>query len=461
MGNPNGMEPLDEAFAAPGRPRRLYEPLIEALDGVSLEALRERARSEAAAIGLDFGEGEPMRVDPVPRLIGLEEWQALEAGLLQRARALNEFVLDVYGERRIVAAGVVPGHLIETSSGYEPAMNGLLDPEVPPASVFGFDLVRDGRGELLVLEDNARMPSGACYALALRGIVEPLLDTGLAPLPIDGYTAALGAAIRAASPAGDSTRAAILSEGPGSGAWFEHRALAEALDVRLVHPDELEPSGERLFARDGRERLPIDVLYRRLDDDRLTRADGSPTPLGELLLPALRGGALRCVNAFGTGVADDKLAHAYVPDMIRFYLGEAPLLRSPETLDLAASCSGEEAIERLEQLVVKPRDGFGGHGVTVMPRAEPSERRRAERAVRREPGRFVAQEPIPLSTHPTVCEGRLRGRHVDLRPYVVCGRGGELSAMRGGLTRYAAGDGDMVVNSSRGGGCKDTWVVDR
>jgi uncharacterized circularly permuted ATP-grasp superfamily protein len=452
------MEPLDEAFAAPGRPRPLYRPLIEALEETPLEALRERAQCEAGAIGLDFGEGKPMRVDPVPRLIGLEEWRELEIGLLQRARALNEFVLDVCGEQRIVAAGVVPRRVIDTSSGYEPAMRGLLDPTVPPASVIGFDLVRDGRGDLLVLEDNARMPSGACYALALRGIVEPLLNAEPAPLPVGGYMEALGASIRAASPAGDSAHAAILSEGPKSGAWFEHRALADRLDLPVVLPDELETSGERLFARAGRERLPIDVLYRRLDEDRLSRPDGSPTPLGKLLLPALRGGTLRCVNAFGAGVADDKLAHAYVPEMIRFYLGELPLLRSPQTLDLAAS-PAEEAIERLGQLVVKPRDGFGGHGVTVMPRAEPGERRRVERAVRSKPASFVAQEPIPLSTHPTVCEGRLRPRHVDLRPYVVCG-GGKLAAMPGGLTRYAAGDGDMVVNSSRGGGCKDTWVVD-
>src|SRR5829696_6594003 len=262
------MEPLDEAFEVPGRPRPLYRPLIETLEEAPLEALRVRAQSEAREAGLDFGAGDPMRVDPVPRLVGIEEWRRLEAGLLQRARALNEFVIDVYGKQVIVDAGVVPRHVIETSSGYEPAMSGLLDPEVPPATVFGFDLVRDGRGELLVLEDNARMPSGACYALALREIVEPLLDAGLAPQPIDGYPTALGEAIRAAAPAGPTQAgAAILSEGPGAAAWFEHRALAGSLGIPIVLPADLETSGKRLFARLGGERHPIAVLYRRLDED--------------------------------------------------------------------------------------------------------------------------------------------------------------------------------------------------
>jgi carboxylate-amine ligase len=202
------------------------------------------------------------------------------------------------------------------------------------------------------------------------------------------------------------------------------------------------------------------VLYRRTDEDRLTGEGGDPTPLGELLLPALRAGRLRCVNAFGTGIADDKLAHAYAEEMVRFYLGEQPLLRSVPSYDLSDPDSRATAMARLEDLVVKPRDGFGGQGVTIMARANAGERRRATGLLRRAPERFVAQETVELSSHPTVCGERLEPRRVDLRPYVVSGAGARQFAMAGGLTRFARRAGEMVVNSSRGGGCKDTWIVE-
>lgn len=215
----------------------------------------------------------------------------------------------------------------------------------------------------------------------------------------------------------------------------------------------------RLYYRQSRERTQIDVVYRRLDEDRLSTADGGLTGLGELLLPALETGRLRCVNAFGTGVADDKLAHAYAESMVRFYLGEEPLLRSVPSFDLSDEMVRKTAMERLDDLVIKPRDGFGGHGVTIMSRATAAQRRRAIGLLRRGPEHFIAQDTVQLSSHPTVCGARLRPRRVDLRPYVVSGPSGA-AAMTGGLTRYARGAGEMVVNSSRGGGCKDTWVVE-
>jgi carboxylate-amine ligase len=227
----------------------------------------------------------------------------------------------------------------------------------------------------------------------------------------------------------------------------------------VVTPRDLVTSGGTLFARIGRERVRIDVLYRRLDEDRLSDAAGEATPLGELLLPALRSGRLRCLNAFGTGLGDDKLAHAYVEAMVRFYLGEEPLLRSVASFDLGEEEARKEAMERIEALVVKPRDGFGGRGVTIMPRATESERRRAMSQLRRAPERFIAQDAVQLSSHPTVCAGHLRPRRVDLRPFVVSRPGGG-AAMPCALTRYARGAGAMIVNSSRGGGCKDTWVVE-
>jgi carboxylate-amine ligase len=434
--------------------------VFDALARQDLVVLRERVRSNAAALGLSFGPGQPMVVDPVPRLIEASEWKRLEAGLLQRAAALNAFLADAYGGQRIFDAGVVPRRLLETSLGYEPRMRGLLDPAVPAATVAGLDLIRDASGELLVLEDNLRMPSGASYSLAVREAVAPEIGASLPPLAIDGYVGMLGEAIRAAAPDGraDPT-AAIVSDGPESGAWYEHQRLGRELDIPVVVPRQLEVAKGRLYYRESRERVQIDVVYRRLDEDRLSTAEGGLTGLGELLLPALRSGRLRCVNAFGTGVADDKLAHAYAESMVRFYLGEEPLLRSVPSFDLSDEMARKTALERLDDLVLKPRDGFGGHGVTIMQRATAAQRRRAIGLLRRGPERFVAQDTVQLSSHPTVCGARLRPRRVDLRPFVLSAAGGS-SAMTGGLTRYARGAGEMVVNSSRGGGCKDTWVVE-
>jgi carboxylate-amine ligase len=451
---------FDEAFASSGTPRLPYAEVLDALARHKLAVLRERVQSSAASLGLDFGRGRPLVVDPVPRLIGAVEWETLEAGLLQRTRALNAFLADAYGAQRIFEAGVIPRRLLETSSGYEPRMRGLVDPALPAATVAGLDLVRGADGALLVLEDNLRMPSGSSYAVAVREAVEPALGAAIGPRRLDSYVATLGAAIRAAAPDGHADpAAAIVSDGPHSGAWYEHRRLGRELGIPVVLTRQLEVTRGRLFARQHRERHQLDVLYRRLDEDRLSAADGSPTALGELLLPALESGRLRCVNAFGSGLADDKLAHAYAESMVRFYLGEEPLLRSVPSFDLSDETGREAAMGRLDELVLKPRDGFGGRGVTIMPRATESQRRRAIGLVRRRPDRFIAQETVQLSSHPTVCGGRLRPRRVDLRPFVVSSPTGA-AAMPGGLTRYARSAGDMVVNSSRGGGCKDTWIVE-
>ena len=454
-------ECFDEAFDADGTPRPHYEQLLQALAGRDLAELRRRVDRRVAESGLTFGEGVPIAVDPVPRLIEAEEWERLRAGLVQRARALNAFLVDAYGPQRIFDADVVPRRLLETSEGYAPAMRGLLDAEAPPATVAGMDLVRGGDGELRVLEDNLRMPSGATYALAVREIVAAEVECPPCPRGHGDYLEQLGAALRSAAPAGrEEPVVAILSDGPENGAWYEHERIGAALGLPIVVPEQLELSRERIFARLSRQRrTQIDVIYRRQDADRLTEADGSLTGLGELLLPALRSGRLRCANALGTGLADDKLAHAYVERMVDFYLGEQPLLRSVPSYDLSDEEDRRVAMERLDELVIKPRAGFGGHGVTIMPRATEPERKRAIGVVRRRPERFIAQEPVEISSHPTVRGGRLQPRRIDLRPFVVSSAAGEV-AMTGGLTRFAQGAGEMVVNSSQGGGCKDTWVME-
>jgi len=451
---------LDEAFEPDGSPRPLYRELLEGVARQDLAALHDRIEAKVAAADLTFGEGRPIPIDPVPRLIAVEEWEELEAGLLQRARALNAFIADAYGPQRIFEAGVVPRRLLETSSGYAPAMAGLLDSEVPAATIAGLDLVRTSEGELQVLEDNLRMPSGACYSLAIREIVAPELGSAVAPRHLGGYLEKLGEAIREAAPQGrDEPFAVVLSDGPENGAWYEHERVGRELDLPIVTPDQLEASRGRLLARVADRRRQVDVVYRRLDMDQISKPDGSPTALGELLLPALRAGNLRCVNAFGTGLADDKLTHAYVERMIDFYLGEEPSIRSVPSYDLGDEAAWAAAMERLGELVIKPRGSFGGHGVTIMPRAGEAERGRASEAVHRHPEQFIAQEPVGLSTHPTVCDGELQPRRVDLRPFVISSVEGG-AAMTGGLTRFAQGAGELIVNSSQGGGCKDTWVVE-
>jgi uncharacterized circularly permuted ATP-grasp superfamily protein len=451
---------FDEAFDSDGEPRPHYAELVEGLGEEGLGELQQRVEAKVASQGLTFGEGKPITVDAIPRLIEAAEWDSLQAGLLQRARALNAFIADAYGPQRIFDAGVVPRRLLETSSGYEPAMRGLLDSEAPPATVAGLDLIRDQHGELRVLEDNLRMPSGACYAMAVREIVEPELPCAARPLELGGYLKRLGAAIRAAAPAEvDEPSAAVISDGPENGAWYEHQRIGRELGMPIYTPDQLEVSKGRLFARTSKGRERIDVIYRRQDADRICEPDGTPTDLGEVVLPALRSGRLRCANAFGTGLADDKLTHAYVERMIKFYLDEEPLLHSVPSYDLTDEEARKAAMERLDELVIKPRGGFGGHGVTIMPRVSEPERKRAIAVVRRRPQHFIAQEPVEISSHPTIRGGSLRPRRVDLRPFVISGPDGEV-AMTGGLTRFARGAGEMVVNSSQGGGCKDTWVLE-
>jgi len=451
---------FDEAFDSDGEPRPHYAALLEALGSEDLRDLRRRVERSVSAGGLTFGPDEPISVDPIPRLIEAAEWAALEPGLLQRVRALNAFIVDAYGSQRIFDAGLVPQRLIETSDGYEPVMRGLLEDSAPPATVAGLDLIRDGAGSFRVLEDNLRMPSGACYSFAVREVVAPEIPTELAPRPLEGYMERMRTAILAAAPEGRSEpTAVIVSDGPENGAWYEHERFGRELGLPVVTPDRLEVSRGRLFARLGREREQVDVIYRRLDEDRLCDPQGNLTDLGELLLPALRSGRMRCANAFGTGLADDKLTHAYVERMIEFYLGEEPLLRSVPSFDLSDEGDRARALERLDELVIKPRGGFGGHGVTIMPRATEPERKRAIGLLRRRPEHFIAQETVEISTHPTVVGGGLQPRRIDLRPFVVSSPDGE-AAMSGGLTRYAQGAGEMVVNSSQGGGCKDTWILE-
>lgn len=405
------------------------------------------------------GEGSTFRVDPVPRILTAGEWSRLEAGVAQRFRALAEFVSDVYGERRIVEAGKMPARVIESASHFEPSMMGVET--LAQSYVAGLDLVRGADGQLRVLEDNIRTPSGISYLIAARAAVDAHLPVEAPRARRDPSSAydTLARALREAAPAGVADPSVVvLSDGPQNSAWWEHGQIAETLGVPLVTPSSLASRGGRLRAEVDGDTRQVDVVYRRTDEDRLRGGDGRATWIADLLYEPVRRGTLAVVNPLGCGVADDKLVHAYVETMVRFYLDEEPLLRSVPTHDLGDPEVLEAALSRIGELVVKPRSGLGGEGIVVGPHASPDTVREIAHRVAESPEEWIAQELVVLSTHPTVCEGRLEPRHVDLRPFVI-GGAGEAQVVPGGLTRVAFDRGNIVVNSSQNGGGKDTWVI--
>jgi uncharacterized circularly permuted ATP-grasp superfamily protein len=438
----------DEAVDETGRPRPCHEGALRALEGHDLEALADIIDEQVAGEGVCFHSSvgdEAFLIDPIPRVLDAEEWALIEAGLCQRVRALNAFIADIYAGRRIVDEGVVPERVIDTAEYHEPAMNGVRPPGDIWIGISGLDLVRDAHGNFQVLEDNVRTPSGYSYAAAARRALVAQLNVppADAPRPLDDLPDLLRFALEAAAPAPGRSRIALLTDGPENAAYYEHEWAANAIGVPLIQPDELA-------ARDD-----VDIVYRRTNADRLD------TPVGRLLLDPVRNGQIAVVNTFGTGVADDKLTHAYVEDMIRFYLDEEPLLPSVETFDLGRPEILERAMDVFEELVIKPRGGYGGEGVAILPHAEAWDIEGVRQAVLEEPTAFVAQRMVMLSSHPTVVDGRLASRHVDLRPYVFLGRDGEARVAPGGLTRVAFDEGALVVNSSQNGGAKDTWVLSR
>ena len=461
---PQASGAFDEACDESGRIRPHYRPLLAALDGVDLGDLVQRVAHDLRSRGATFrgaAGDSAFRVDPVPRLIEADEWDQIERGMAQRVRALNKFLADVYGERRIVAAGRVPERVIESAIHYEPWMCDVPVPCGVYAGAAGLDLVRcDGR--MHVLEDNVRTPSGYTYLLAARDVLDerlPPTATLMEPRSVGDIVERLGAALRAAAPDGvDDPQVALLTDGSDNSAFWEHEGIVRQLEMPIVTVTDLEEHHGRLQMRVEDKLRPVDVLYRRTDEDRLQDDAGRPTPYGEVLLEPLRNGTVGLFNAFGTGVADDKLTHAYVPEMIRFYLGEEPLLPSVDTFDLADPDMLERALGELDKLVIKERSSEGGYGVTICAHARREDLDALRSEMRRRPRDFIAQRLVTLSTHPTVIDGRLEPRHVDLRPYVLQS-GEDVHVVPGGLTRVAFGAGALVVNSSQNGGGKDTWVM--
>jgi carboxylate-amine ligase len=459
---------FDEAIAEGGRPRVAHARLLETLGSLPPSTLRERVRlleREQLASGVVFtpsGHQEPQifPIDVCPRVLTGEEWSRLQGGAAQRARALDAFLRDVYSEAAVVRDGVVPEWLIQTAPGHRSA-GTAPSPSTRRTQVCGFDVIRDADGRWLVLEDNVRVPSGVGYAISSRRLLRkalPELFTEDNLLDPEQTPALLKRALLETRPprgAEGTPYLVVLSSGPTDSAYFEHQLLAEAMGVPLVEPSALFVSEDTAWHDAGGRRSRVDVIYLRMDDQLFHRVGRDGKVLGPRLLSAVRAQTLTLANALGNGVADDKAIYAYVPQLIKYYLGELPLLEQVPTY----SCSNPEqqalVLSRLDELVVKPVDGYGGLGVVVGPRASDEELADVRRLITDQPSRWIAQETVMLSTHPTFSGGRFEPRHVDLRVFVYYGT--EPVVAPAALTRVAPA-GSLIVNSSRGGGGKDTWL---
>lgn len=443
-----------------GTPRPGYADLLGALAQTDLADLRTRVNRHLAEREVTFGT-KPFVIDPIPRLITADEWEQLSAGLAQRADALNHFLLDAYGEQRIVEAGLLTPESIRGAEGLEPDLLGRLPAAGPPAAIVGFDVVREPSGRFLVLEDNVRTPSGFEYALAARAALRAHLPAGCpVPRPIESITGELlTGVLRAAAPnrEGEPT-IVILTDGAANVAYSEHARAAARIGVPLVTLEQLEPSRDELYVRleDGKRRR-VDVLYRRCDEDRVRDERGELTDIARAVLGPWLSGNLGLVNAFGNGLADDKLIHGHVEDFIRFYLRQDPIVPSVPTYDFRRPAGEDETIQRLREHVVKPRHGHGGTGVVIGPHATPVEIDELAGEVTSRPESYISQPTISLSSHPTVIDDHLEPRHVDLRVFAFCGA--QTALMPGGLSRVALEKGKLIVNSSQSGGGKDTWVL--
>jgi uncharacterized circularly permuted ATP-grasp superfamily protein len=460
----------DPAHADDGHLREPYREIHAALARMSKEELRGRTDALGASylaqgVTFDFaGEERPFPLDAVPRVIPQDEWRTVESGVKQRVRALEKFLADVYGEQRAVIDGVIPARLISSSSHFHRQAAGIVSANGVRIHVSGIDLIRDEQGGWRVLEDNVRVPSGVSYVISNRRVMAqtlPELFVSMRVRPVGDYPQKLLQSLRASAPDGvDDPTIVVLTPGVYNSAYFEHTLLARLMGVELVEGRDLFCSGGRVFMRTTAGPTRVDVIYRRVDDEFLDpllfRADsmlGSPG-----LMLAARLGNVTIANAVGNGVADDKLVYTYMPDLIRYYLSEDPIISNVDTWRLEEPGALEEVLDRLDELVVKPVDGSGGKGLVVGPDASTQQLDELAARLRADPRGWIAQPVVQLSTIPTLVEDGMRPRHADLRPFAV-NDGQDVWVLPGGLTRVALPAGQLVVNSSQGGGSKDTWVV--
>lgn len=460
----------DEMFEAPGVPRAHCRAVFDAMSSLTdadLVEARQRADLAFVNLGITFtvySESEGIErifpFDLMPRVIDGVEWKRVEQGLKQRILALNAFLQDVYNEGRIIEAGHIPADAVYGSPNYRPEMRGFTPPNGAWVHIAGIDLVRDADGTIYVLEDNARTPSGVSYVLQNRQIstrVLPRLFAQSGVVPVGDYANRLHDAVRSCF---GPDPAVVLTPGMYNSAYFEHSFLAKQMGVQLVEGRDLAVRGGRVVMRTTRGPIPVGAIYRRVDDEFLDPLNFNPdSTLGVPgLLDIYRAGGTCLVNGVGTGVADDKSIYPYVPEMIRFYLGEDPILANVPTFRTADEKERQHVLANLRDLVVKPANASGGYGVVIGPAADERTLAATAEAIEADPANFVGQPLIRLSTCPTLIDGKFQPRRVDLRPFVVFD-GREPWVLSGGLTRVALKEGSFIVNSSQGGGSKDTWVL--
>jgi len=416
-----------------------------------------------AVYGQDSGTERLIPFDIVPRIIPAAEWRTLERGLKQRVQALNIFLHDIYHDQNILKAGAIPPERVLANTQYRREMHGMDVPGGIYAHIAGVDLVRADEGAYYVLEDNLRVPSGVSYMLENRRMMMrlfPELFASQSVKPVEHYPDLLLENLRGVAPAGEERPdVAVLTPGAYNSAYFEHAFLAQQMGVELVEGQDLFVQNDTLYMRTTRGPKRVHVLYRRVDDDFLDpRAFRPDSMLGVPgLFAAYRAGRVTLANAIGTGVADDKSIYPFVPAMIRFYLTEEPILNNVPTWQLSKEDDLHYCLDHLAELVVKEVHGAGGYGMLVGPAASAAEREAFRGRIVAEPHKYIAQPTLSLSTCPTFTESGLAPRHVDLRPYVLSGKA--VNLVPGGLTRVALREGSLVVNSSQGGGTKDTWVI--
>lgn len=465
----------DELIAAPGKPRPEAAMLCDylaKLDAAELAAHKTAAEVAIQLMGITFtvyNEGNMIDrawpFDIVPRIIPLAEWQKTEAGLKQRVQALNMFIDDLYHEQKIIKDGVFPAEILAQSVNFRPQCVGIKTPRNVWAHICGSDLVRDKDGTLYVLEDNLRVPSGVSYMLENRNVTKrvmpELFATGLIQ-PVDDYTSQLYEMLSSMSPRpGDDPTIVILTPGIYNSAYYEHAYLAQQMGVQLVEGSDLVVGDDDcVYMRmvDGLER--VDVIYRRVDDMFLDPEVFNPeSTLGARgLMRAWRKGNVALANAPGAGVADDKVVYAFVPQIIKYYLDQEPLIPNVPSYLCMFEDDRNYVLNNLDKLVVKPANESGGYGMMIGPHASKKERKKFAELIKSNPRNYMAQPTLALSTSPTIVGTNMEARHVDLRPFILSGENTFVTT--GGLTRVALVKGSLVVNSSQGGGSKDTWIVD-
>ena len=466
--------PYNEMFDEHGAPRPHYGTFHTWLGNQS-QALMSLKRAEAelifrrvgitfAVYGDDLGAERTIPFDEVPRIFTAKEWSDLESGLRQRVTALNHFIHDVYHDEAIIKAGIIPAEQIFNNAQYRPEMRHIEVPRNIYAQIAGIDIVRAGEGEFYVLEDNLRVPSGVSYMVEDRKMMMrlfPDLFQRYRVAPVEHYPDLLLECLKSVKPEGiKKPNVVVLTPGMFNSAYFEHTYLAQQMGVELVEGKDLFVKDEEVFMRTTRGPERVDVIYRRFDDDFLDplafRSDSALGVAG--LLNAYRAGNITLANAIGTGIADDKSIYPYVPDMIKFYLGEKPILNNVPTYQCRKAEDLAYTLANIEQLVVKETHGAGGYGMLVGPASTKDEITRFKENLIKHPEQYIAQPTLSLSTCPTFVESGIAPRHIDLRPFVLSGK--TIKMVPGGLTRVALKEGSLVVNSSQGGGTKDTWVLE-